>query len=316
MTPFAQKLLDAQLLFQATFQQGVQSLRDGIDILWPMKAERVNAPGTEEVVFGFLAEMPLFRKWTGDRIAKPLKTGSYSLKVEDYEFTYKVGRDVVKYDKHGVVTPNMRAAGAASKRFFEDLLNDAQKNGKTLTGFDGQFFYDTDHPEGLDGTGSTFSNLNTTSDLTADNLAAKYAVMTQLKDANGKRFGVRPNILEYGPDLRAKAEKALGNNLVAEVIKNAAGNDNVGGAAIDNLNKRLGLQPLENPDLETGVWYLHDTRVMKPFIVVVETAPTGLQMRTDLNDPHVWDHKEFLFGAEATAAAGYGLPHLSQRNEV
>ncbi len=75
------------------------------------------------------------------------------------------------------------------------------------------------------------------------------------------------------------------------------------------------VQPFMNPNLPAGQWYLHDTRMMMPFLLGEEEAPTGLEMRVDPTDPHVWDMDEFLFGARARAGAGYALPHLSQRNE-
>jgi len=82
-------------------------------------------------------------------------------------------------------------------------------------------------------------------------------------------------------------------------------------------NHALGLvQPIYNPDLTTGEWFLHDTRIMKPFIYMVETPPSGLITRDDPRDPHVWNNKEYLHGAEATVAASCTLPHLSQRNTV
>jgi phage major head subunit gpT-like protein len=209
----------------------------------------------------------------------------------------------------------MRGVGIAGRRFHEDNVNLLQKNGKTTICVDGQYFYDTDHPNGLNQNGTgTFQNLWTGMTLNAPNLQTRYQYMTQLKDANGKRMGIRPNILEYGPDHFIDVPVLLEAPIIA-----AAGTTATSNAGISNpllvAAARLGLTPVLNNDLEAGVWYLHDTRVMKPFIIAEETPPMGMQMRVDPLDPSVWEHREFLFGSEATAGYGPGLPHLSTRCE-
>lgn len=308
---FGQKLLNAQLLFSSAFQQGVDSLKEFIDITYTAKAETVPLPGTETAVFGYLAEMPLFKKWKGERTAKELSVASYSITVDDYEYEYKLTRNDVKYDKFGLLTAHPKGAGVASKRFYEDAVNLAQKNGKTTLCIDGQFFYDTDHPNGLNQNGvGTFQNLWTAMTLNSTNLQARYTYMTQLKDANGVRMGIRPNILEYGPGHIIDAPALLTLDIVAAAATTATSN-----AGISNVLKQLNIVPVLNNDLEDSVWYLHDTRVFKPFIILEETAPMGLQMRVDPLDPSVWDNREFLFGSEATAGFGYGLPHQSTRCE-
>lgn len=319
MVPFQQKLLDADLVFNSKFLEGVEALKEGIDLVYDFKTDSVSMPGTEEVVFGFLAEMPLFRRWIGERQPKRLSTQEYSVKQADYEFSYAVKRNDIKYDKTGIVATHFKSAGVAQKRFPADLINDLQKAGKTSTCFDGQFFYDTDHPVGFGGGPTNFSNLWTSMALTIANITTRYIYMTQLVDANGKRMGIRPNVIEYGPGQLAAVRLALNAEIIGQAVSSAGvfgGTSSVVGAAsVSNVALAGLLTPVMNPDLEDGVWYLHDTRVMKPFMLVEETAPTGLIGRVDPMDPHVWEMKEYLYGAEATAVGAYTLPHLSSRQE-
>lgn len=320
MVPFQQRLLDANLVFSTAFLEGVEAVKEGIDLAWEFKTQKVSMPGTEEVVFGFLAEMPLFRKWVGERQPKRLSTGEYSVKQGDWEFSYAVKRNDIKYDKTGILATHFRSAGVAQKRFPCDLITQLQTDGKTATCFDGQFFYDTDHPVGFNGVGATtFQNLWTGMALTIANITTRYQYMAQLKDANGKRMGIRPNVLEYGPGQIAAVRLALSAEIIGQAVSSAGAfggtSGVVGAASISNVAMKGLLEPVLNPDLEDGVWYLHDTRVMKPFMYVEETAPTGLISRVDPTDPHVWDQKEFLYGAEATAVGAYTLPHLSARCE-
>lgn len=320
MVPFQQKLLDAQLGFNTAFMEGVEALKEGIDLVWDFKTDVINQPGTEETVLGYLAEMPLFRKWTGEREPKRVTTGEFSVKVEDYEFSFAVGRNDIKFDKYGLLNGVFRGAGTAQKRFWPDLITAAQTAGKTSVCTDGQFFYDTDHPVGFGQLStSTYQNLWTGMTLNIANITTRYQYMTQLKDANGKRLGIRPNVLEYGPGQLAAVRVALQAELIGSAVNSTglfgATSGVVGAASQSNVAVKGLLTPIMNPDLEDSVWYLHDTRVMKPFILMNETAPTGLITRNDPSDPHVWDFKEFLYGSDATAAASYGMPQTSTRCE-
>ncbi len=309
--PFPQALLNAQLLFSTAFMEGVESVKDNVDIVWQKKARVVPMAGRRSTVLGFLAEQPQFRKWIGERDVKSLKVGSYTLDTDKYEYSYSLGRDDVKFDQFGLLADHPRGAGRASKLFYEKLVNAAQQDGTTRTCVDGQFFYDTDHPSGLDGSGSTFVNYRTGSTLNIDNVVSGYAIMAGLVDANGDNFGIRPNVLEYGAGMFKKVRDIFTAEITASAIATAIGQEI---HSVSNTMAGL-VQPFMNPNLPAGQWYLHDTRMMMPFLLGEEEAPTGLEMRVDPTDPHVWDMDEFLFGARARAGAGYALPHLSQRNE-
>jgi len=312
MVPIATQLINAMPVWSAAFAEGVESLKDGIDILWPTKTTKVSLPGTQTAIYGFLAEMPQFRRWIGEREPKRLKAGSYSMTVADYEFSYEVSRNDLKYDRFGIVAMHMRSGGVAQRNFYEKLVNDAQEAGTTTLCFDGQYFYDTDHPGGFDGSGSTWLNYRTGTVLSGTNIVSGYTLMVNLVDANGNKMGIRPNVLEYGSADWLTVKDIFESELTARAVTTALGTETVGGVS---NNMRGLLTPYMNPNLPAGRWYLHDTRVMKPFLLQEETPPTGLEMRTDPTDPHVWEHNAFLFGARATAGAGYTLPHLSQRND-
>jgi phage major head subunit gpT-like protein len=315
-----QTLLDLQHGFSALFEKGYTA--DMIPVLWDQKAERVDTPGIEVNLYGWLAEMPQFRKWVGARIAKRLAARNYQLKNEPYEFSYSIGRDDIKYDRFGIYNPHATRAGIAARVIWDQILTTVQNAGKTTKCYDGQNFYDTAHPQNLDDPSSaTFANLFTTRDLTPANVAYVYGQMSSIKDANGEPMLAVPNVLEYGPDLRDKAVAALTAEFTALAIKNVGavggslGPDVVAATSPSNTVRGL-LTPMLNERIPAGVWYMHHTKIMKPFIVQVETAPTGLEMRVNPEDPHVWDNNEFLFGSRAYGAAGVGLPQLSARCEV
>ncbi len=312
---FSQQLLNAQMLFVTAFNEGVEAIKAkaATNLIWPQKAMKVNIAGSESSIMGFLAEQPKFRKWVGERETKTLKVGSYTLGTDKYEFEYSIPRDTIKFDKFGLLATHPRGAGRASAMFYEDLVNTAQQNGTTALCVDGQPYYDVDHPSGLDGSGATFSNYRTGTALTADNVASGITIMAGLVDANGDNFGVMPNILEYGPGQWKTVRDILNAEITANAFSTAIGSE------LHSTSNTLAgvLTPVLNKKLPAGQWYLHDTESSGlPFILLEEEAPTGLEMRVDPLDPHVWSFDEFLFGARARAGAGYFIPHVSQRNEA
>lgn len=311
-----QALLDLEKGFSLLFEKGFTG--DSVPVLWQNKAERVDTPGIEINVYGWLAEMPMFRKWVGSRIAKRLAARSYQIKNEPYEFGYSVGRDDIKYDRFGIYNMHATRAGIAARVIWDQILTTVQLAGHTAAGkcYDGQNFYDTDHPQNLDDPSSpVFSNYFTSKPLTPLNVADVFQKMAAIKDANGEPMMASPNVLEFGPDLWDKARAALESEFISEAFKDVAGTENVAAATRSSTTKGL-LTPMMNERVPTGVWFMHHTKIMKPFVVQVETEPVGLEMRMDPNDPHIWDNNEFLFGSRANGGAGYGLPQLSARCEV
>jgi phage major head subunit gpT-like protein len=310
-----QAILDLQKGFSTLFEKGRND--ESVPVLWEQKAERIDTPGIEINVYGWLAEFPMFRKWIGSRIAKRLAARNHQIKNEPYEFSYSIGRDDIKYDRFGLYSAHYRHAGIAARVIWDQILTIVQLAGKTVKCYDGQFFYDTDHPTNVDDPNSPqFPNLFTGRSPTPSNIAFVYDAMASLKDANGEPMLSRPNILEFGAGLRDQVMASLSADIIASVIKNVAATENVAAAGISNNLKSLLLTPMQNDRLPAGVWFLHSTGMMKPFVVQVETAPTGLEARVNAEDPHVWENNEFLFGSRACGGAGYGLPQLSARVEV
>lgn len=307
-----QTILDLQKGFSQLFEKGYNA--EAIPIHWPEKSERVDTPGIEINVYGWLAEMPMFRKWFGARMAKRLASRVHQIKNEPYEFSYSIGRDDIKYDRFGIYSTHASRAGIAARLWLDQMLTVVQLAGHTTKCFDGQFFYDTDHPEvPEDAASAVFANLFTARLPTPTNIAFVYDAMAQIKDANGELMHATPNVIEFGPSLRDQVMSSLQADLIAQIVQNVAANQNVAAAAVSNNVKNLNLMPLLNDRIPSGVWFMHHTRIMKPFIVQVESPPTGLESRVNAEDPHVWDNNEFLFGSRATGGAGYGLPHLSAR---
>ncbi len=283
------------------------------------KAERIYTPGVETVVNGWLAETPIFQKVTiaGNRQMKRLASRAYVLRNEDYQLGYKMHKNDIKYDRIGIYSNHAKRSGREAKLVWDRILTAAQLAGHTTKCYDGQNFYDTAHPQNIDDpAGVTFANYYASPfDLTVTNFATVYQNMAAILDANGGPFGAVPTVLEVGPGLRLKALNVLNAALTTQVLKNVAGSENVALATMTNTMQGQ-VDLIVNPRLPATSWYLHATDTFKPFVVQIESEPTGLIMRVDPSDPVVFNTSEFEFGNDCTGAAGYTFPQYSARADI
>ena len=118
---------------------------------------------TKSNTYGWLGQWPGFREWIGDRVLKSIKEHSYEITNKDYESTVAVDRNDIEDDTLGVYAPMMNELGYAASVFPDELVFPLLKAGFTTTCYDGQYYFDTDHPvnDEVDGSGSdtSFSNV-------------------------------------------------------------------------------------------------------------------------------------------------------------
>lgn len=102
--------------------------------------------GTRENVYPWLGTLPSMQKWAGDRIIRNLKAHKYSIENEKFEMTIAVKRDDIEDDQVGIYGPMFRDMGAQAGLHPNQLVFGALKKGHELACYDGQYFFDTDHP--------------------------------------------------------------------------------------------------------------------------------------------------------------------------
>ena len=121
-------------------------------------ATTVPSTGSEEH-YAWLGTMPRFREWLGDRVVNSISTGDYTIKNKPFELTIGVDRDHIEDDKIGVYRPMIQALGAESKTHPDELVFALLAAGFSTLCYDGQYFFDTDHPVvNADGSMGTWSN--------------------------------------------------------------------------------------------------------------------------------------------------------------
>ncbi|OSI25067.1 Mu-like prophage major head subunit gpT family protein [Neisseria dumasiana] len=106
--------------------------------------------------YPWLGDWPDLQKWVGDRQFSELKAHGYFIENEDYANGVKVKANSIKDDQHGIYAPMFEAAGQSAAVWYDQLVFDALAKGNERLCYDGQNFFDTDHPvyQKSDGTGS------------------------------------------------------------------------------------------------------------------------------------------------------------------
>jgi phage major head subunit gpT-like protein len=123
--------------------------------MYPKIAMEIPSSVREET-YAWLGAFPSMREWIGDRIIRNLALHSYSIKNKDWESTIEVDRNDIMDDQIGVFKPIMQQMGLSAALHPDELIFTVLASGFDTTCYDGQYFFDDDHPVG-DSTVSNFA---------------------------------------------------------------------------------------------------------------------------------------------------------------
>ena len=141
--------------FNTAFKRGFA----GISPMWGKVATMVpSTTGTED--YGWLGQIPGMREWIGDRQIQNLKQYDYSIKNKKFELTVGVERPKIEDDQYGVYSPMMEMLGQSAAEHPDQLIFPLLAAGFSTACYDGQYFFDTDHPViQADGSVASVSNM-------------------------------------------------------------------------------------------------------------------------------------------------------------
>lgn len=154
-------------LLQALRTDLRREFRAGYDSMQPQTFWRTVAtlvPSNSGInTYGWLNDWPQLQEWVGARVMKDLKESGYQIPNKLFEATIQIPRVQIEDDTIGMYGVRANDAGQNAMRFPDILIADALANGEASLCFDGQNYFDTDHPvyANHDGTGAltTVSNL-------------------------------------------------------------------------------------------------------------------------------------------------------------
>ncbi|MEW7865455.1 Mu-like prophage major head subunit gpT family protein [Aeromonas diversa] len=117
---------------------------------------------TKSNTYGWLGKFPSLRKWIGDRVIESMKAHGYQIVNEDFEATVAVDRNDIEDDELGIYAPLFAEMGRSAGVHPDELCFGLLGAGFTTPCYDGQYFFDTDHPvyPKADGTGTPLLTAN------------------------------------------------------------------------------------------------------------------------------------------------------------
>jgi phage major head subunit gpT-like protein len=172
---------------------------------------------TKEQKYGWLGKIPGVREWIGARVVQNLSQHDYSIKERKWELTIGVDRDDIETDNIGVYAPMFEEMGQSTGSKWDELVFGLYNAGFFTPCYDGQNYFDTDHPV-LDADGDLVSVANTDGGdgpawfLVDNSRALKPVILQKRKDFNfvakdketdDNVFGLNEYV--YGADARANA---------------------------------------------------------------------------------------------------------------
>lgn len=127
--------------FKTAFQNQLQATAS----LYQRVATIVPSTAKSET-YGWLGKIPSVREWLGARVVQALSEASYSIKNRTFELTVGVDREDIEDDVLGIYTPIFQSFGESVAAWPDQLIWPLLTAGFATNCYDGQYFFDTDHP--------------------------------------------------------------------------------------------------------------------------------------------------------------------------
>lgn len=151
-----------QVGFKKAFQDAFNATRPESDY---QKVATVIRSTSKSETYGWLGKFPKMREWIGDRQVKDMETFGYTIVNKDFEATVGVDRNDIEDDNLGIYSPLFAEMGHSAAQQPDDMVFSLLKAGKTELCYDGQYFFDTDHPSFDENGGAiTVSNVDISGD--------------------------------------------------------------------------------------------------------------------------------------------------------
>jgi len=271
---------------------------DTTNVIYPQLTTTIPS-GSARNDYSWTNNLPVMREWLGSRVVQNVGGFIYSVENKDWEMTIGVRRNDIEDDNLGFYANIARDYGEAARLHPDQLLFDLLKNGQSKVCYDGQFFFDTDHPvNGTDTAAGVYSNYFVGRPLNPTNYDFVRSQVIGLKGANGRAMGLSMDLLIVPPALGTQARRIV--ELQTEA--GGAGNPFAGTARV------LVIPELAGDDTS---WYLVTTqRQIKPFIFQTR-RPLSFVTKNAITDEVVLVENEVRFYADARYNVAYSLPFLA-----
>lgn len=262
----SQTLDSLRVGFKTEFQRGLgmaPTMRDRVAMTVPST--------TFENRYGWLRKLSGMREWIGPRAIDNISEASYAIANRHFEKTVAVDRNDIEDDNLGQYSAMFAEMGELTAALPEQLVWNLLNAGFSTNCWDGQFFFDTDHPiTDANGNDTTFANTDggagTPWFLLCTNRTVRPIIYQQRKAPEfvNKDRPTDDNVFEqrmflYGVDMRCNVGYGFPQMAWGSRQTLNAANYAVGRAAIQNMKgdggRPLGLVPnllVVPPSLESA----------------------------------------------------------------
>lgn len=97
--------------------------------------------------YGWLGQFPQLREWLdGEREVKDLTAHGFTIENRKFESTIGIKREDFADDRLGIFKPMVSEMGHRARQHPDELIFAMLADGFTTECYDGQYFFDTDHP--------------------------------------------------------------------------------------------------------------------------------------------------------------------------
>lgn len=263
--------------------------------------------------YPFLGQVPRMREWIGGRQAKSLSGNSLTIANKHYEGTLDIALTDLRRDKTPQLQARISEFAGEGEAHWGTLLSTLLLNAPSTVCYDGQYFFDTDHSEGLSGTQdndiqadiSTFpaavhgSVTAPSNEEMQQSIIKGIAQILSFKDnqgrpmnSNAKQFMVVVPLNLWIPAIAA-----------VSAVTTSALQQNVNPNLLNGFNINVQM----NPELTwTDSFAIFRTDSPIKALIRQEETATQLKMK-DENSEYAFDNDAIQIGIDAWRGADYGL---------
>lgn len=258
------------------------------------------ASSSDSETYRWLGTVPAMREWGTGRLAKGLRTESYSVENLKYEATLEVDRDEISDDQTGQIRVRVGELAQRAATHKDYLLAQLLISGATAgyNSYDGATFFSNAHASG--NSGAQNNTLSLEIGVPGNPTVEEFKIVT--RQAIGRMLAFKddqgePMVLQVSglccvvpPSMYFMAMEAMNATVIA-------GTSNV----LQGAARVISLPWLT----DTGKWYLLKTDgVVRPFIFQ-DREPVEFGALAD-NSDEAFRREKFLYGVRARYRIAYG----------
>ncbi|MCG3127300.1 MAG: hypothetical protein CHACPFDD_02158 [Phycisphaerae bacterium] len=144
-------VVDTGLSSRAIIGRFYRKLEEFAQSAWWTRLAMHFASNQPAETYRWLGMVPQVREWVGGRQVRPLRASGVTIVNKVWESTVRIDADEQRRDKTGQIMVRINEMARRVATHPNKLLTTLVLNGPSSAGYDGQFYFDTDHSEGDSG---------------------------------------------------------------------------------------------------------------------------------------------------------------------